>query len=264
MGVELSDWVATIRRHPLKYKYEGFDGFHESVNEAALATEPYREKLWDSEYEYHYEQLEGMIDQPEGFESDYPDCLYHYFWYLSHEVSIGDIDEHLAHDIKEAEKLLQRDEHGEEDTTEEIIRDVVRRMEQQGRGFADTQRSEYVADFFGSIDMVTDTIENDDPEALLDEHPPVEVWSHAYNEGMDVIDVAFICPSCNREPQTLETLSHNNGHFNCGLCGCEYIPDHGGLKDLRDPVNLDVFAEILGVSLWPFRDNSTERSKVIE
>ena len=253
MGVELNSWVETIRRHPLKYKYEGLDGFHQSVNDAALATESYREKLWDNEFKYHYDQLEGMIDQPEGFEADYPDCLYQYFGYLSHRVSIGDIDEHLAHDVKEAEKLLRRDEHGEEDTTEEVIRDVVRRMEQQGRGFADTQRSEYVTDYLSGVDVVTDQIENDDSEALLNEHPPVEVWSHAYEEGVDVNDVAFLCPSCHREPQSLESLGHNNGHFYCGLCGAEYMPDHGDLLDLRDPVNLEIFADTFDLTLWPLK-----------
>ena len=59
MGVELSSWVETIRKYPLSYKFEGLDGFHQSVSEACRRSSTFVERSMEEEADFIESQLSG-------------------------------------------------------------------------------------------------------------------------------------------------------------------------------------------------------------
>lgn len=54
MGVPLSLWVEVVAKHPVKYRFQGLDGFHKSVVEAAKGDEQWCRRHYENEADYYY------------------------------------------------------------------------------------------------------------------------------------------------------------------------------------------------------------------
>lgn len=89
-------------------------------------------------------------------------------------------------------------------------------------------------------------IKNDN-EHLLTKHPPEKIWSYAYDEGLDVEKVWFICPSCRTEPFTkFDFEQYGNSYFYCGNCGAS--------SATGDDPELKEFIAALEIKEWPLKD----------
>lgn len=245
MGVELSSWVETIRRHPLIFKYEGLDGFHASVVDAAKADSGFVERQWEAECQYHADCLDAAILAPP--EERDVDEIQQYLQFLDPYLTVGVLaafrEEFGDIAFSNLSECLQDPEHLRSILDlEDFITNVER--------YAEDRRAQYaggLADAFfhdGDLDL--------DEEHLLTVHSPEEVFSHAYEEGVPLEDVLFICPGCRREPISRTYLEHNNGNFYCGLCGCEYHPGNPEHHDLRKTESLSEFSDTLSVDIYPF------------
>lgn len=102
----------------------------------------------------------------------------------------------------------------------------------------------------------TDHLENHD-QYLLAEHPPVEVFDAAYECGVEVEDVKWLCSGCGRQPIWRDSDGLHNSRY-CGLCGCESAFNwNRGQGD-----HFDNFRASLDLALYPFVKFSTLREFV--
>lgn len=224
MGVDVQDWCETLRRYPLKYKFEGIDKFWTSIGEAVTHDERFMDDYMYKEWESQNDCLEKAIEQ----RKDIDEMLSRYCEFLEGRVSHKEwVHEGLPEDLK-----------WDKATDEELMQVI----EAVG---SDDRQNEYIRDWvIGDTDQYWDMLrDKDQAEYLLKEHPPEEVWSHAYEEGVPLDEVWFLCPSCHREPVRLGERLHS---FYCGLCGGESCLDkHQGMLD---------FFEAVGVKVYPFNE----------
>jgi hypothetical protein len=203
MGVPLDEWIKTIRRHPLKYKFDGLEdgGWHKDVREAAVFSESYMDDYAEKETDYYAKYATTE------FSETYADWL--------------------------------RREHGHEWDGKKNINHCADST--VIRALGTDQRAQEWAYWYYEPDWSWEGIRADDPEYLLKEHPPIECWSHAYESGVPVEDVFFLCPSCGNEPTTEE---ETKDRFYCGLCGASSCLGPG--EDIVD------FIIALDLSVYPF------------
>jgi len=228
VGVELKDWVATIRKYPLRFKFKDLDGYYTDVAQAAIHDERFRTDAYNR-------ASESMVDSVTKTKD--PDDRRQYATFLSYRVTAVRWAEHTP-DIP-ADQI--------EEASPEIVDKII---ETYG---TDNWLYEHVHE---SLDFCfgDDWCAGDEAE-LLKDHPIEKVWYEPSGEGVCAEDVVFICWSCHRCPATLETLRWSGGRFYCGLCGAEYL---GGLLLTKDKtrINKKAFAKFCresGVDPWPLK-----------
>jgi len=234
MGVPIEVWVETIKRHPVKYKFKGLDGegdrsahgFFTDVREAAVCDAAFMERYLEQEQGFFLECLE------EALASEAPD------------VKTGLDDDDVESYARFLRRRLWHRWTEEENILHASARKVVRLLDTEGSGGA--LRCEWAGE---RVDphFAWGDIRGQEPEWLLGEHPPEAMWSHAYEQGVDLEDVMFVCPGCHREPVREKDVDRDPVRFYCGLCGAEACPDEGH--------SLEDWAEAVGVKLWPFRQS---------
>jgi len=220
MGVPLEDWVATINRHPTKYKFVGLDGFHRFLGDAISASEEYRKSLLDNESSYRLELLQEeanafhdrtVREATELVDEDEAPNLYGFLCFVGQWI-VG---------------RWNRDAQNE---------DLDTAINAYGGGWAHDEATEML-EYIGT-----------DPPEITDEllaaHPIEEVWSHAFECGVSPDHIAFFCPSCGREPIDIEDIP--DGYMHCGLCGCE--TSHTNTQALLRFIEKD-----MELSVFPFR-----------
>lgn len=168
MGVPLGDWLECLARHPRKYKFEGLDGYHTSVVDAFTRDDEQRQKMADAEFETEYEELCSQLT-----------------------------DAVLAMPFADAQAVLDEPANGYLDYLDR--RYTIEPDDTLDDVDTLNARSNYINDRQEGLDPMDQDF---DAAALLKEHPPVEVLSHASTGGIDVDDVMFFCPSCGQEPAT--------------------------------------------------------------
>jgi len=211
MGVPLEDWIKTVKKHPAKFKFEGLDGFHESVVEAARQDTQFMQRYQEKEVEYFYTELVAQID---GVERDDGEISYYIDW-LRNKYGCDDA-------VSTAEVLDKFDSYEAKwEWAYQQVRDDL-------------------------YEDITDDME----EYLLKEHPPVEMFSSAYGDGVPLEEVWFVCPSCRREPARKEDAGN---HFYCGLCGAESC--------LGPEETMEDFLEGMGLKPYPFKEQPAEAIK---
>jgi len=222
MGVDVADWCATLKAHPLKYKFEGISKCWTSIGEAVTHDERFMDDYMYEEYKGQSECLEKAIEQ----RKDLDEMLSRYCEFLECRVSHKEWQrEGLPSDIKwdkaEDEELMK------------VIEAVGN----------DSRQEEYIRDWLvGDTDQYWGMLKDEcQAEYLLKDHPPEAIWSHAYEEPIDFDKVWFLCPSCHREPQIFGERSHA---MYCGLCGGESCLD-------KNETMLDFFRN-LNVEVFPF------------
>jgi ribosomal protein S27AE len=205
MGLSLEEWGAYVAKHGLKFKFEGLSGgwnsrdFFDSVGEAATMDEQFMDRYVENEVESQTKELISEIAQALAKEPPYlTDEIDEYVDWLREDM--GEIDDEEDEEFKSNLDILK--EHHDEWKCRE---------------------------YFGERWTYDDSQwaweclkEKHNEEWLLKEHPPIEVLSHAYDMGIPLEDVVFICPSCGGEPQFLadySDLSIDPGYFYCGSCG---------------------------------------------
>ena len=217
MGVDVGTWCKTVREHPLKYRFDGLDGFHTDVREAAVHDSQFMECYLEQETKHYEAELE---------EKD--ECaVERYCDYLIHKLRVGLHDEELI------TRCLEPDYSWE----------LVEALEAEVK----EARWEWAYEQVGP-QWCWECIREGDDEYLLKEHPPIEVWDPAYGCGFPIDNVVYICPSCGRYPMTTDALEDNGHRHYCGLCGGEYLEPH----DFRNKEDLQKFAETVGLTLYPF------------
>lgn len=201
MGVDIDTWVAVVKAHPATYRFEGLDGWHKSVGDAAAEDEDFMNRWMEGraegEADYLVDLLKALREDPEGYAKDE--------WLVE-----GYID-YLRNHYREREEQVEPEEYLDDLALIEKYDDKWERQSFCGsaQGYDDCQ-------------FEWDYLRSKDAEAhLLKNHPPVQMKSHASGCGTDMADIVFICPSCRREPQSLDDISIENGRFYCGLCGAE-------------------------------------------
>jgi predicted RNA-binding Zn-ribbon protein involved in translation (DUF1610 family) len=224
MTVELSDWIATINRHPLSFTFDGLRGHGPTPMAVARNDERYMEERYRKEVEDAREALEREIAGDRC-----TDFLEHYARDLSHDV---------AEDAPDGDAYVLIG----------YVRSVEARIHkhrQRHRSLdeaADSLRSEFIEGWV-SYDWVGEGVEGSDLEYMLEQHPIEGVWDHAADCEIALKEVFFICPGCGRQPIEYSTGRLTNGYY-CGLCGAEN--DQGKGKTMLD------FFEALQVQPFPF------------
>lgn len=221
MGVDVASWCETLKRHPLKYKFEGIDKCWTSIGEAVTNDERFMNDFMYKEYESQSECLEQALKA----RANSDDMLSRYCEFLETRVSHKKwVDSGaMTYDWDKAE--------------DEILMATVEAVG------TDSLQEEYIRDWcIGDTDQYWDMLKDEcQAEYLLKEHPPEAVWSHASEEAVPFDEVWFLCPSCHREPQVWGARSHA---LYCGLCGGESCLD-------TNETMLDFFMN-LNVEVWPF------------
>ena len=215
MGVDIETWVETVLAHPLKYRFDGLDGWHTDVREAAVSDERFMNRYIGEEAEY----------AEKTFLEEYPEP---YVDYLINKVDLRTCEEDLLALCRNPSYTLV-----EVETLEAAVGEW---------------RGEFVYDYV-EPEVCWENIREDDPTYLLKEHPPVEVWNEAYGCGFPIENVAYICPSCGAHAMTIDELCDNGGRHYCSLCGSEWLESHCFTEN---PRQLFEFAWDMERELWPF------------
>lgn len=215
--VSFADWWKTVSANPLRFKFEGFQGHHRDVVDAALEDEGFCQEWWDGERSGEREELDLAIkDLPESysfadaFAADVP--LPSYASWLNHHCAVLDEGGSVL-PFFEVDNDNRRDEWA-------------------------TARLMY--------ESITDFLDPDTERPyLLENHPPVAVYSAAYGGDVPLDKVYFICPSCHNEPHTWDDATRD-GHiaFHCGLCGAVSVTD--------GEYSASQWAADVGARLWPY------------
>lgn len=226
MGADLNTWVEVVNRHPVKWKFDGLDGFHEEVGEAAVMDEQFMDNWME-------EKAENDADA------------------LGEEIATGELDP--MSDILNYVQWLRDKNHETEFTDDEDYKSDKSILDE----YDDKWERRY---FYGSRQDYSDCeIEwewlrsEDAKQMLLEKHPPVEIWDHAYEEGVELDKVLFLCPGCGRNPaqESYEDIWGN--YFNCGLCVCGTL--------IGEDFTLIEWCEDMGVELYPF--SSVKRENLL-
>ncbi len=233
MGVPLEQWIETINAHPAKYLFQGLRGegdhrargFFTDVREAAVYDERYMDAYMDCVRKGMREELDAALSSPSDGEFAPP----------------GEDDLHVE---SYAEFLRNRFWH-KWDESENINRAPARKViALLDPDHSNDLRWEWA---YEAVDPQYEwewIREHEDAEALMREHPPVEMWSHAFEEGVPLDDVWFICPGCGREPIREDG---NECGYCCGLCGAS-----------SNAPTMEAFFRALEVKEWPFRERDGE------
>lgn len=231
MGVDLSIWVDTVCKHPLKFKYKGLEdaggrrghAFFTNVGDAAVSSESFMDDYVYRERSHYTDMLELSLKE----KRDVDEMLSRYCEYLADHTSAADWDEALP-DIK-ADTIWYK-------APDEVLLKVAEALPDLSDEWADWS--------VGDINWHWEDIKSDfNIPYLLKEHPPIECLDHASNSGVPVEDVFFLCPSCHQQPTTEEESQHR---FYCGLCGAESVIDKD--EDMID------FLISLDVTPYPFNE----------
>ena len=228
MGVELKDWVATIRKYPLRFKFEGLEGFHTDVVEAAKNDRRFREAA--------YVRASASMDRSITEDKD-PDDRRRYATFLSYRVTAA----HWA----DGTPYIKADQI--EEAPQDIVDQVIEAYHTENWLYEHIREE---LDFCFRDDWCPG-----DEAELLKDHPIEKVWYEPSGEGVCAEDVVFICWDCHRCPATLETLRWSGGRFYCSLCGAEYLTAALLTQDLKS-VDEAAFAEFCresGVEPWPLK-----------
>jgi hypothetical protein len=175
----------------MEYRFDGLDGFHETVGDAAVADEHFMDVYLQKEIRSHVNDLgDTLLRNPQ-------DAMDYVAWLKR----------------KYARDIAFDAAHGGVTTDEEIM-----------KVYDDTdERWDYCADRIDSESMWDDIRSAEMAPQLLADHPIAQVKSAAYGTGIDVDKITFLCYCCS-EPQTTPPT---DSHFYCGACGCEAIMDEG-------------------------------------
>ena len=222
MGVDLETWCATIKKYPLKYRFTGLSGFHTDVREAFV----HADRAMD---DYMCKEHKHVVDNLDEFLEPYIDMLIYRLRVGRHDSGL--VDQANRRAFEYTREFMEQLEH-----------EVCHCREEETRW-------EFATDF-QSCEMAWGDIRGNDPEYLLEKHPPVEVWNEAYGCGFPVESVVYVCPSCHVHPMTTDELADNGGRHYCSMCGSEYLDPE---VDLRTEEGQKTFSEALEVQLWPLR-----------
>ncbi len=195
MGIPLEDWIKFVQAHPLKMKFEGLEDSD-------------RNECWQKDVRVAATYSRQYMDE-----------------YISNEVD--SYAEMATTDFSDQYAYYLRRKYGHEWEGKKNINHCADSTVIKAFGSDDRAR-EWAYDYVDP-QFCWDCIKEDDEEAMLKEHPPVQVWSHACGCGIDVDEVFFICPSCHGEPTT---ESDSKGAFYCGSCGAE--SSFGAGEDMVD------------------------------
>ena len=244
MGVPIDDWVACMKRHPALYRFEGLNGsrsdshkdiFYKDVREACVASEEFMNAYMEDQADGALQELKDELKTkpPElGKEDDYH--VESYANWLRHKLWLcWDEPENVNH--APARKVIEKLEPAKGQKVD---------VHGWGKQDADGLRWSWSRDS-QHPELEWDAIRQDEPEYYLKDHPPIEMWSHAYEQGVPLEEILLICPGCNREPIQEKNVDRNPVRFYCGLCGAEACPDEGE--------TLESWAKAVGAKLWPFR-----------
>ena len=231
------DWRAYVKAHGLQFKYEGLSSrgrrdFFDSVGDAAAADEAFMDDYLYKDLESNTEYFEEALKA----RKDIDDLLTRYYDYLLNEVSVSEWFSALPGGTPMKDPSL------------ETILTIIDTLGNQKRQDA------FVENYLRTDPQdAWDMLRSDgEAEYLLKDHPPIEVFSHAYDSGIPLEDVFFVCPACHGEPQTesdlLDMYGRKNGYpaFYCGSCGSEMSV--GRLDNILD------FFNALEVVPYPFND----------
>ena len=249
MGVPIESWVETMKKHPAKWRFQGLspsrsfyrpvDNFFEDVREACVADADFMDN-------YMEQEVKGTLEALKEELANVPD-----------RVLPPDHDDHHVEDYA---MFLRSERWNEWQEPENInlapARKVIEKLELKdgehttvhGWGRCDREGMRYAWACKKNDDpsWAWDCIRQDEPEYYLKEHPPVEMWSHAYERGVPLEEILLVCPGCGREPVRESDITRDPLKFYCGLCGAEAAPDEGE--------TLEGWAEAVGVKLWPFKE----------
>lgn len=246
MGVPVADWVECMKRHPALWRFEGLDSrrggkdsFFTDVREACVASEEFMN--------HHMEDIaKGRLDDLKEYLKADPDPL--------PEAEANEFDvENYAQFLR---GCRWRDWEEDENINHAPARKVIKVLEPKNneRVYIDHWGEVHGADALryawahlcadSDVQYEWDYIKQDEPEYYLKDHPPVEMWSHAYEQGVPLDEIIFVCPGCGREP--IQQKDVNGAHYYCGLCGAEACPDEGQ--------TLESWASDMSVKLWPFKE----------
>lgn len=211
--VDLETWCETLRKNPLRYRFDGLDGFYTDVREAAVHDERFMERHIEREQQH-------VVDNIHEYREEYID-------FLARKVDLL----HCHDNMVAMCRNLQYTEYEMQELEEEV----------------GDLRHEFAWDR-PDWEWERECIRDDDPSYWLAKHPPVEVWNEAYSYGFPVTNVVYLCPSCRRQAMTIDELRDNGFHHYCSLCDSEYRKPH----DFRQAHDLATFCDDLGVDPWPF------------
>lgn len=221
MAVDLDFWVDVMRRHPVKWRFQGLDGFHATVGEAAINDRWFLDDYASKEYSSWYDMLEKAKDK----KSDADELLSRFVECISNRVSAREWREAFP-DVDACNPWHK--------LPVELLLEIIDE-------FGDKYESDYINNWcMGDYEMISEDVKNNG--GLLNEYPPVEMLDHASGCGVPIEDIFFICPSCGRHPVALEDMNRVGDMptgFYCGMCGAEAILDKD--EDFVDWMNnLDV------------------------
>jgi len=227
VSVDSKTYVETMLKYPVKFKFTGLDGFHETITAALRADERYVEEQLELDRAYHEKQLEALLaDEVTDYDED---DLERYRDWLKTEVKVAEIEDFVAYQAAP-------------------LREQIEMMERSRPTRITGRRLEFLEVYKMPEPWVVREacLEGLDEGALLKEYPIEEIYSAAYEEGVPADDVWFLCPGMGcHEPQTKESVGE---HYYCGKCGCEWLPG-----DLHEKDVFERFCDELGLTPWPFR-----------
>lgn len=239
MGVPIEVWVDAVKKHPLKFRFEGLPGeyhcgrrgWYTDVREAAVADERFMDRWMERERKGTVEELEHELEMPAPKGDEDQPMVENYATFLRGKFW-QNWDEPENINLAPARKVIELLEPKEP---------IKRRFDPDID--ADSLRFEWSCEE-AQPEWAWSDIRNNSPDDLLKEHPPTHVLDHASGEAVPVEDVVFICPGCHNQPIRKEQL--DGAHYYCGLCGGESAPSEGE--------TLESWAEAMAVKLWPFKE----------
>jgi hypothetical protein len=194
MGVDLNTWVEVINQHPAKWKFDGLDGFYEEVGDAACFDEDFMNRFMEKQAESDAEELGHTVEKLKKDGGD-----------IEEWSTEGAYVEWLRN------KNHETDDPDDEDyESDRVI--LIRHDDKWERLYFCGERQDY-----DDNQQAWEWLRSEDAkEFLLSEHPPIQMWDHAYEEGVDLDKILFICPGCGRNPASEENESLWSNYFNCG------------------------------------------------
>jgi predicted RNA-binding Zn-ribbon protein involved in translation (DUF1610 family) len=249
MGVPLEFWVETMKKHPALWRFKGLgsrrggkDSFHKDVREACVEDEEFMSDYMEKEAKYRLEQLKELLEHGDkgatGPDEDEWEIESYASFLRCQRWNYWDEPENINH--APARKVIEKLEPAE----------GVRVSIDNWGGCTGPDDVRHAWAYESSEPSEAwDTIRRGEPEYYLKEHPPVEMWSHAYEQGVPLDEVIFVCPGCGSEP--IQQKNVDGAHYYCGLCGAEACPDEGQ--------TLESWAADMSVKLWPFKSKEEEK-----
>lgn len=222
MAADIAPWVELVKSHPFKYRFRGFSGWHSDVREAAVQDERFMDKWMEDEYKSMVEELAYELalpaptgDEDQPFVEYYASFLREKFWDHWNEP------ENIRH--APARKVIQVLEAVEKRTWGDL-------RDEWARQYCEPQ-------------WAWETIREQEPDYILQEHPPTHVLNAAIGDAIPVEDVYFLCPNCDHPVTAADVVDGDFKCYNCGTTATDLNPN-GPLVD---------FLDALQDKLWPFK-----------